>query len=253
MAQIIALKPCSRCYAHGSKTVPGTILTVYGPYCAPCFERDKESIAQGTRQAREHRAAYLRRLSEMGERFEDRTFANFRIGDGNRGAFAAAQDAWETKGGLYLHGVPGNGKTHLAAAIANAAIAADVETIFVTGIGLLQRIREVYRRREGGESERGMLAHYADVRMLVLDDLGTEPFTADTGRLFYALVNRRYEQRNLKLIVTSNLSLADLVNQWRKSGVESHVGDKIADRIRELCENRFVRIDAASERGKAPS
>lgn len=243
-APAAAVVPCSKC-----RKEPGTEPTQFGLYCPGCREKWGPELAEHARKLHAQRIAYFLRLSEIGERFEGRTFANYRVSGENREAFEAAQNAWEEGAGLYLYGPPGNGKSHLAGALVNAVIAAETEAVFITGVGLLQRIRETYKRREG-ESERGILEHYAGAKVLVLDDLGTENFTPDTGRLFYTLINRRYEHRGRKLIVTSNLSPADLALQWSKSGVEQHVAHKIIDRIRELCDNHFVCIKAPSERGR---
>lgn len=199
-------------------------------------------------QVRVNRLAYYRRLSEIGSRFADRTFENYRVADSNSQAFFASKKAAEENSGLYLHGTPGNGKTHLAAAIVNHVSEKSHPAIFTTSVGLVLRIKDTYTGKGNvREGEHDIIMHYAGVETLVLDDLGTEQFTPNTSRLFYALINQRYEN-NLPLVITSNLSLADLARQWSDGSVESHISTKLCDRIREMCET-FVRLDAKSERG----
>lgn len=233
-------------YCHKA---PFEVATPLGWLCVACNERTADLQREELTRRFQSRMAYYRRLSEMGERFTDRTFANYRVTPANAKAYEAAlKVADDREHGLYLYGGPGNGKTHLGAAIVNAFIELHVPAIFTTEGGLVSRIRETYTKNGAlREGERDILKHYATAPVLVLDDLGTEPFTPNTARLFYALINQRYEA-NLPLIATANVSLADLAGQWQNAGVDVHIGAKLCDRIREMV-GVVIRLTAPSERG----
>src|SRR5579885_2504842 len=202
-----------------------------------------QEFASWRQQRHDSAVDMCRRLSEMGARFADRRFSNFLVDDGNRDALEAAQVIADAAcspnapslGGYLWSITPGIGKTHLAGAIVNECVDRGTLAVFTTGVGLIMRIRDSYNKRGNvKEGELDIIARLTHVRLLALDDVGTENFTPDVGRLFYALINGRYE-RNLGIVITSNLSLASLCRQWTQSGVEEHVGRKLVDRLIEMC------------------
>lgn len=177
----------------------------------------------------------IRRESELGERFQGRRFSTWHASAATERALAAAMAAVDdTKTGLWLHGPVGNGKTHIAAAIVNECLERGTPAVFTTGVRLLERIRGSYERdgstRDGA---RDILAVYADVEVLVLDDLGKERFTAWTAERLYDLVNRRYEN-NLAAIVTSNLSPPQLAEHWRSKDMDPTLGAALVRRLAEM-------------------
>jgi DNA replication protein DnaC len=94
-----------------------------------------------------------------------------------RALAAAHQFAEQPKGWLVLIGPPGCGKTHLAAAIANARLAAGEPVFFAFVPDLLDHLRSTFHP----ESEVRYDELFETVRqapLLVLDDLGTHSSTA---------------------------------------------------------------------------
>lgn len=220
--------------------------------------REAEDFARYRDSVRRRAVELCRSLSEIGARFEQRTFDNFDP-TGNETALTAAReiaedaarkDTNERLGAYFWSPESGNGKSHLGGAIVNDCIDRGITAVFTTADGLMRRIRDTYNRRgEVKEGELDIVRRLSEVRMLVLDDVGTERFTPDSSRLLYALINGRYEA-NLGIVVTSNLSLADLGRQWAKTGVEEHLGTKIVDRLVGMCSFK-VRLTGESRRGVA--
>ena len=115
-------------------------------------------------------------------------------------AFAAQPKGW-----LLLTGPYGCGKTHLAAAIANAAVARGVPTLFWTVPDLLDELRGGYR---SGEFE-SRFQITRDVDLLILDDLGAQAGTDWAREKLFQLLNYRY-LNELPTVITTNLALEDL-------------------------------------------
>lgn len=213
---------------------------------------DREIMQEMQAENRRRWIEICRAMSEIGKHFSQRRLETYEPTTHlQREALATCRAIVEgdIPAGAYFFGSePGVGKTHLAAGIVNAATERGIPAVFTTSAGLVQRIRETYNRfgkvREG---ERDITDRLSRVEILVLDDLGTEPFTPDTARLFYLLLNARIEN-DLPLIVTSNLSPADLGIAWMRSGVDEHLGAKLIDRIKGMC-GVVVKVDGLSRRG----
>jgi DNA replication protein DnaC len=116
-------------------------------------------------------------------------------------AFAADPAGW-----LVVHGPKGNGKSHLAAAIANHLIdERDVPTLFLTVPDLLRSLRQ-----EIQASVQGMpLAPLApldiarEAPVLILDDLGAERLTAWGEEQLFLLLDHRYRLELPTVIITN--------------------------------------------------
>jgi len=104
-------------------------------------------------------------------------------------AFAERPDGW-----LVFTGDHGTGKTHLAAAIANARRARGQTVIFVTAPDLLDYLRAAY----SPSSQISFDKRFDEVRrvsLLVLDDLGVESGTPWAREKLYQIINYRYNLR----------------------------------------------------------
>ena len=123
--------------------------------------------------------------------------------------FKAAKNfaAHHLNGWLFLTGKFGCGKTHLAAAIANEVVSLGVETLFLTVPDLLDWLR--YSFGSDDTSYESRFEEIKNVRLLVLDDLGTQNATAWAREKLYQIINHRYTQR-LPTVITTNIDLSEI-------------------------------------------
>jgi DNA replication protein DnaC len=159
----------------------------------------------------------LFRLSNL-DALKDLTFEAFkprgRIGLGPQqadtleSAFShSRQFAGSLQGWLLLLGSFGCGKTHLAASIANFAVSMGVPTLFLTVPDLLDWLRFSYGSTETSFEER--FEEIRNIKLLVLDDFGTQNATPWAQEKLFQVLNYRYIN-HLPLVVTSNLALDDI-------------------------------------------
>jgi DNA replication protein DnaC len=128
-------------------------------------------------------------------------------------AFAERPENW-----LLLSGTYGCGKTHLAAAIANHALATGHPALFLNTPDLLDFLRETFApRAESTYSQR--FDEIREAPLLVLDDLGTESPTAWAVEKLYQLLNYRYNAK-LPTVITTNRRIED---------VEPRVASRLSD------------------------
>ncbi len=126
-----------------------------------------------------------------------------------RRAYDAARFfAVEPEGWLVFSGTYGCGKTHLAAAIANARINMGEPVLFVVVPDLLDHLRATY----SPQSDVTYDELFEQVRMtplLILDDLGTQSSTPWAQEKLFQLLNYRYNA-HLPTVITTNQRLEDL-------------------------------------------
>lgn len=118
--------------------------------------------------------------------------------------FAEKPDGW-----LVFNSVAyGNGKTHLAAAIANQVANQGDPVLFVVVPDLLDHLRAAFNPAAGVPYDK----RFDEVKtapLLVLDDLGTESATAWAREKLYQLFNYRYNAR-LPTVITSATPIDEL-------------------------------------------
>ena len=114
----------------------------------------------------------------------------------------------EPRGWLLLQGGYGCGKTHLAAAVANACLGKGIPVLFVNVPDLLDYLRGAYNpNAEETYDER--FNEVRDAAILVLDDLGTQNATPWAEEKLYQIFNTRYVHKR-PTVITTNLDLDDL-------------------------------------------
>lgn len=183
------------------------------------------------------RQLYLRKLGGLGN-LAEKTFDTFKpegIGLSERDAanlryafeqaytFAEHPDGW-----LVITGGYGCGKTHLAAAIANAQIDAGHRVIFLTVPDLLDHLRGAYT--PGASDEDSYDRRFEEVRttsLLILDDMGTESPTPWAREKLFQILNHRYTAR-LATVLTTNRSLDELEPRIRSRLSDPDVSQHLA-------------------------
>ena len=160
--------------------------------------------------------------------FKAMTFDNFDInGHGKKGdsnktlevAFKTAQNfIKKLNGWLLLMGGYGCGKTHLASAIAISTVSSGIPTLFLTVPDLLDWLRSTFNNNETTYEDR--FNEIRNIRLLVLDDLGTQNTTPWAREKLYQIINYRYIKR-LRTVLTTNLSLNEI-----DSRISSRLQDK---------------------------
>lgn len=205
--------------------------------CKCELERQAQEEARRKEYERKARIARLFDLAELGPRFAECTFESWIARPGSERCLEAAKnfaehfDRHQVSGeGLLMFGNPGNGKSHLAAAIVNAVIPRGKACVFRSVPALLKKLQETYRA-DARVSESEILAVLQDADLVVLDDLGAEKMTEWAESMLYYIVDQRYRWRK-PLIVTTNCDLEEL---------EERIGTRTFDRLLEMCvlvENR---------------
>ena len=144
--------------------------------------------------------------------------------------------AEEPKGWLVFNSTAfGNGKTHLAAAIANYVSNAGEPVLFVVVPDLLDYLRASF----SPSSQTRLDKRFDEVRnapLLVLDDLGTESATAWAREKLYQLFSHRYNA-NLPTVITTAVPIEQL-------------DPRLESRMLDGNRSTFFVLEAPSYRGK---
>lgn len=218
---------------HCEEVVPKLELEIFGhkrivqPLCH-CEVKIKEEELQRLVKAGDKREIEKRfALDSLGDRFKGSTFAEFKMRLGAVKAFEVsvkyAQDfkAWGSDS-LLLWGDYGNGKSHMAASIANELNEQGYIVVFQSVPELLERIKNTFNRNNQ-ETESDILRALQQCDLLILDDIGAEKVTDWVQEVMFRIVDKRYRKQK-PILYTSNLKPSMLLEK---------LGGRIYDRITE--------------------
>lgn len=208
----------------------------------PAVILQEESEARTAAAERERRLARYKALfpfSHMGADLQAATLDNFTVRPGSETALQQARHFAEAlpspkPPGLIIWGTQGNGKSHLGAAIARAA---REKGLAVAWLDLPEWLPAVGGMEIPEREDLLRTASRAD--LLVMDELAGGNLTAARVGYILHMIRHRYKHR-LPLVITTNLSLGELEvalsRRDEESPVQSQDGERIVDRLVELCQ-----------------
>ncbi|HEY8345695.1 MAG TPA: ATP-binding protein [Symbiobacteriaceae bacterium] len=127
---------------------------------------------------------------------------------------------------LLLTGDVGRGKTFLASAIANVALAARRSVVYFTFAEFLDLLR--LAKVESNEEYMEGVQRLLDADLIILDDLGAEKVTDFVIQELFTIINHRMTRKR-PMVISTNLTAAE---------IEQFYGERIASRL--LYATKFV-------------
>lgn len=215
-----------KCETHGgwSRTAPKMLADKIAGKCPSCeqaAEADRAAaevakLQAGAKSKKARNIAKLLEGSEIPRRFRGRTFDNYRAeGNAQLHAFTKAKAfaerfpvAMELGASFVFCGKPGTGKTHLACAIGNHVMQVfGASVAFMTVFEAIQRVKATYG--DSTRTEAQVMRSFAEVDLLILDEVGVQFGTKYEEVIITDIINRRYSDMRPTLIL-SNLTSDEL-------------------------------------------
>jgi len=222
------------CPEHGPYTSTGKLLLRREVWsqCPACADAAAKSRADAEAREQAERLA-AKRLAAIGQaciptRFQTMTFDAYKADTPEqRAALARVRDYVEnfrdhkrTGAGLVMAGLPGTGKTHLAAA-ACLALIGQHWVHYTTCMGLIRMVRDTWRR-DSERTERDVLKLLGEtIDLLVIDEIGVQYGTDGEQTILFEVLDRRYAEMRPTLLLTNQ----------DKAGFKAFIGERVADRL----------------------
>ena len=198
------------------------------PVCQCEHNAKKEEINKFVKAKEENEVRELFSISNICDKYLKASFENFEMRQGAESAYKIAKhhaEHFKEYGfeSIMLWGEPGNGKTHLAAAVHNQLIAQNKVVVFISMPELLGKIKATFNRNNK-ETEQQILKALNICDLLIIDDLGAEKTSDWVQETLFTIIDGRY-RRQKPILATSNIEPSKLKDQ---------IGKRAYDRILEM-------------------
>ena len=127
----------------------------------------------------------------------------------------------EEKENIVFLGTSGVGKTHLATSIGIAAAKKRTSTYFIKCNDLIMNLK----RAKLENRLEARLKHYSKYKLLIIDEIGYLPIDREDAKLFFQLIDLRYEKKST--ILTTNISF----KEWDGVFQDTMLANAILDRV----------------------
>ena len=140
-------------------------------------------------------------------------------------------------------GSPGTGKSHVAKAVAIAAITQEMRVYYREAHVLFEELLEA--KTMG--TKKKLMNIIAESDLLIIDDLGLAKLTPENGEDILEIVMNRYERKSI--MITSNR----IVSDWDKMLCDATLASAVLDRVMHHCqllkfEGKSYRLKEAASR-----
>lgn len=142
------------------------------------------------------------------------------------------------KENIVFLGSSGVGKTHLATAIGIAAAKKRISTYFIKCTDLIMQLKKA--QLENRLEQR--IKHFTSYGLLIIDEMGYLPINKEDSKLFFQIIDKRYEVKST--IFTTNINF----NNWDEMFMDPVIASAILDRV--LHHAHVVQITGKSYRLK---
>jgi DNA replication protein DnaC len=210
------------------------------PACIEAQEKEEKARDEQIRKERREHPELILSMCGVGRAMLGHSLESFHGAEKTKDLL---RKCLENGDSILLKGNTGTGKTHLAIAslrelVINFKVNSQADACVITVPELLMDIRSTYNSDKYTEKE--IVAKYANIPYLIMDDIGAEKDTGRSIEMLYIIIDRRNREK-LPTIYTTNLTLDE---------IEQYLGARIASR---MTQSTVITLDLPDYRRKRNS